>query len=133
MEGISKLADELAFKLSMLEGKPAGTRGLDPAFVSDLKRLLVLLPADSHHAAGTAAGAGSSAGAGPSALTGGLSTEALRKELKKTNDAYTGLIRDSRAAKTAWEQKERGYEAELHKLRTQVGSQGMFAVVGLVY
>jgi hypothetical protein len=43
-----------------------------------------------------------------------------RKELRRTADAYSVLVKDSRANKAAWEAKEKALEEELTKLRQQV-------------
>jgi hypothetical protein len=44
----------------------------------------------------------------------------LRRELRRTSDAYSTLVRESRAAKLAAEARERALNAEVEKLRGAV-------------
>ena len=43
-----------------------------------------------------------------------------RKEMRRTADAYSALVKESRAQKVAWETKESALEGELAKLKQQV-------------
>lgn len=86
------------------------------ALLSELRAVreaLYTLPA--HGAASVSGG-----GFGLSAAEEAGAEVLLRRELRRTSDAYAALVRESRAAKLAGEARERSLTAEVEKLRSAV-------------